>query len=149
MKYHIVEEDGFCLIKVSGETRKNEAVIARDGLSPYLKEKGIKVIMDMKELGRFEPGTLVGVLNGIRKEVNLLRGDLKLYSYLIRGDYKNVLIDSGVDRNFSRLQKSLLTLRLKVMDIDIVINTHLIWETTALKLCIPLDILPVRSASMN
>jgi len=80
VKYHIVEEDGFCLIKVSGETRKNEAVIARGGLSPYLKEKGIKVIMDMKELGKFEPVALVGVLNGIRKEVNLLRGGLKLCS---------------------------------------------------------------------
>ena len=31
MKYHIVEEDGFCFIKVSGETRKNEAVMARGG----------------------------------------------------------------------------------------------------------------------
>lgn len=50
--------------------------------------------------------------------------DASSHSYLIRGDYKNVLIDSGVDRNFSRLEKSLLTLRLKVMDIDIVINTH-------------------------
>jgi len=80
VKYHIVEEDGFCFIKVSGETRKNEAVMARGGLSPYLKEKGIKVIMDMEELGKFEPITLVGVLNGIRKEVNLLRGDLKLCS---------------------------------------------------------------------
>ena len=46
------------------------------------------------------------------------------HSYLIRGDYKNVLIDSGVDKNFSKLQKSLLTLGIKIKDIDIVINTH-------------------------
>ena len=46
------------------------------------------------------------------------------HSYLIRGDYKNVLIDSGVDKNFSKLQKSLLTLGHKIRDIDIVINTH-------------------------
>jgi len=46
------------------------------------------------------------------------------HSYLIRGDYKNILIDSGVDKNFSKLQKSLLTLGLKIRDIDIVINTH-------------------------
>jgi hypothetical protein len=32
----------------------------------------------MKELEKFELGTLVGVLNGIRKEVNLSRGGLKL-----------------------------------------------------------------------
>ena len=46
------------------------------------------------------------------------------HSYLIRGDYKNILIDSGVDNNFSKLQKSLLMLGLKIRDIDIVINTH-------------------------
>ena len=74
MKYDIVEEDGFFLIKISGETRKNEAVMAKGVLFSYLKEKGIKVIMDMRELEKFEPITLVGILNGIRKEVNLLRG---------------------------------------------------------------------------
>jgi glyoxylase-like metal-dependent hydrolase (beta-lactamase superfamily II) len=46
------------------------------------------------------------------------------HSYLIRGDYKNVLIDAGLDKNFSNLQKALLTIGLKVRDIDIVINTH-------------------------
>ena len=50
--------------------------------------------------------------------------DTSSHSYLIRGDYKNVLIDSGVDKNFFRLQKSLLKVRFKVRDIDIVINTH-------------------------
>ncbi|MBU1054369.1 MAG: MBL fold metallo-hydrolase [Proteobacteria bacterium] len=50
--------------------------------------------------------------------------DTSSHSYLIRGDYKNVLIDSGVDRNFSKLQEYLLAIRLKVSDIDIVINTH-------------------------
>ena len=55
----------------------------------------------------------------------LIRGeDTSSHSYLIRGDYKNLLIDSGVDKNFSRLRKSLLTLGLKLRDIDIVINTH-------------------------
>jgi len=49
----------------------------------------------------------------------LIRGeDTSSHSYLIRGDYKNLLIDSGVDKNFSRLQKFLLTLGLKVRDID-------------------------------
>jgi len=46
------------------------------------------------------------------------------HSYLVKGDYKNVLIDSGLDRNFSKLQKSLLSLGLKIRDVDIVINTH-------------------------
>jgi glyoxylase-like metal-dependent hydrolase (beta-lactamase superfamily II) len=50
--------------------------------------------------------------------------DTSSHSYLIRGDYKNILIDSGVDKNFLKLQKSLLTLGIKIRDVDIVINTH-------------------------
>lgn len=46
------------------------------------------------------------------------------HSYVIRGDYKNVLIDSGEDEGFSRLQAGLAAIGLKVRDIDIVINTH-------------------------
>jgi glyoxylase-like metal-dependent hydrolase (beta-lactamase superfamily II) len=55
----------------------------------------------------------------------LLQGkDGGSHSYFIRGDYKNVLVDSGLDKNFSTLQMSLLTLGVKVRDIDIIINTH-------------------------
>jgi glyoxylase-like metal-dependent hydrolase (beta-lactamase superfamily II) len=55
----------------------------------------------------------------------LIKGEeASSHSYLIKGDYKNLLIDSGVDRNFPKLQKSLLALGLKVRDIDIVVNTH-------------------------
>lgn len=46
------------------------------------------------------------------------------HSYFIRGDYKNVLIDPGLDKNFSKLQNALLTIGIKMRDIDIVINTH-------------------------
>jgi len=55
MKYHIVEEGGFFFIKIPGETRKNEAILAKRMLSSYFKEKGIKVIMDLKELEKYEP----------------------------------------------------------------------------------------------
>jgi Zn-dependent hydrolases, including glyoxylases len=46
------------------------------------------------------------------------------HSYIIKGDYANILIDSGVDTNFPVLQESLLKIGLKIKDIDIVINTH-------------------------
>jgi len=46
------------------------------------------------------------------------------YTYIIKGDYTNILIDSGVDTNFLALQKSLVRVGLKIRDIDIVINTH-------------------------
>jgi glyoxylase-like metal-dependent hydrolase (beta-lactamase superfamily II) len=61
----------------------------------------------------------------LQTNIFLIRGeDGGSHSYLIRGDYKNVLVDSGLDRSFAKLQKSLLTLGVKIMDIDIVINTH-------------------------
>ena len=46
------------------------------------------------------------------------------HAYLLRSDYKNVLIDSGVDKNFTDLRQSLLLIGIKIRDIDIVINTH-------------------------
>ncbi|MBL0717175.1 MAG: MBL fold metallo-hydrolase [Desulfosarcina sp.] len=46
------------------------------------------------------------------------------HAYLLRSDYKNVLIDSGVDKNFTDLRQSLLFIGIKIRDIDIVINTH-------------------------
>ena len=61
----------------------------------------------------------------LRPSIFLLRGvDTGSHSYLIRGDYKNALIDPGLDRTFSELQKSLLVLGIKIRDIDVVINTH-------------------------
>ena len=80
MKYHIVENAGFFHIKISGDTRKNEALQAKRAFSIYFKERGIRVIMDLKELQKFEPITLLEVLNGIRKEINFLGGCLKLCS---------------------------------------------------------------------
>jgi glyoxylase-like metal-dependent hydrolase (beta-lactamase superfamily II) len=61
----------------------------------------------------------------IQQGIYLLEGEGKgSHNYLIRGSYRNVLIDSGLDQNFLFLQEQLLSLRLKVRDIDVVINTH-------------------------
>ena len=98
MKYHIVEEGGFFLIKISGEPRKNEALPARRMLSPYLKEKGIRVIMDLKELEKFEPITILGVLNSIRKDIDLLRGCLKLCS--LKTEILNYFRENRLDHVF-------------------------------------------------
>lgn len=80
MKYHIIKTEGLLLIKISGDTRKNEALPAKKLLSRHLREPGMKVIVDMAKLSRVEPMILVGVLNAIRKEVRLSNGDLKLRS---------------------------------------------------------------------
>lgn len=80
MKYIIVKQEGLIVIKVSGKTRNNEPLLARRILSRYLRERGIRVILDLKEIEGGEPIALVGLLNSIRKEIGLLRGDLKLCS---------------------------------------------------------------------
>lgn len=80
MKYHISKTQGLLLIKISGDTRKNEALPAKKLLSRHLREQGMKVVVDMAELNRVEPMMLAGVLNAIRKEVRLSNGDLKLRS---------------------------------------------------------------------
>jgi glyoxylase-like metal-dependent hydrolase (beta-lactamase superfamily II) len=46
------------------------------------------------------------------------------HGYVIKGNYMNVMIDSGSDQNFSALQRGLLQIGLKVKDINLVINSH-------------------------
>jgi anti-anti-sigma factor len=80
MKYYLTNDNDFFIIKISGQTKKNEAIQVKSILSSYIKERGIRVIVDLKELEKFEPITLLGVLNGMRKEVDLLGACLKLCS---------------------------------------------------------------------
>lgn len=80
MKYLVIEEDDFLLIKLSGKARKNEAVLAKRKLANVVKGKNLKVIMDFKELEKAEPLVLLGVVNSLKKEIGLLRGGLKLCS---------------------------------------------------------------------
>ncbi|MBW2052973.1 MAG: hypothetical protein JRI85_12150 [Deltaproteobacteria bacterium] len=98
MKYHIVEDAGFFLIKISGEPRKNEAIFAKRVLSTYLKGRGIRVIIDLKGLEKFEPITLLGVLNGVRKEIDLLGGNLKLCS--LKPEMLNYFRENRLDQFF-------------------------------------------------
>ena len=46
------------------------------------------------------------------------------HSYVIQGDYMNVMIDSGSDQNFPVLEHGLRHIGLKVRDINLVINSH-------------------------
>ena len=98
MKYHIVKDNDFFIIKISGQTKKNEALQVKSILSSYIKERGIRVIMDLKELEKFEPITLLGVLNGMRKEVDLLGGCLKLSS--LNPEILNYFKENRMDQFF-------------------------------------------------
>jgi hydroxyacylglutathione hydrolase len=46
------------------------------------------------------------------------------HSYVIKGDYMNVMIDSGSDQNFPVLERGLRQIGLKVRDINLIINSH-------------------------
>lgn len=78
MKYQVIDERGYLLIKISGEIRDNESLLVKKMLSPCLNREEISVVLDLNELVRFKPVALVSVLNGIKKEVDLSRGQLKL-----------------------------------------------------------------------
>ena len=61
----------------------------------------------------------------LRPKIFRLKGvDKSSHSYLIKGEDKNLLIDSGAEANFPRLEKLLLEVGLKPTDINIIINTH-------------------------
>ena len=68
---------------------------------------------------------MTGKIEEIQQGIYLLEGVGKgSHHYLIRAAYRNVLIDSGLDQDFLCLQEQLLSLGLKVRDVDLVINTH-------------------------
>ncbi len=46
------------------------------------------------------------------------------HSYVIKGDYMNVMIDSGSDQNFLVLERGLRKIGMKVRDVNLVINSH-------------------------
>ena len=46
------------------------------------------------------------------------------HSYVLKGDYMNVMIDSGSDQNFPVLQRGLQQIGMKIRDVHLVINSH-------------------------
>ena len=80
MKYKVINENDHLLIKISGDTIKNEALYIKRQLFPYLRKVGIMVIVDLSGLERFEPVIILGVLNSIKKEISLNNGELRLCS---------------------------------------------------------------------
>ena len=80
MDYQFVYDDDFLVIKLSGSTEVNERLSVKEHLAPYLQASNQKVIVDLE--GMNEPGGvyIVGVLNTIRKEFQLLDGEVKVCS---------------------------------------------------------------------
>ena len=80
MNYEFVYEEDFLIIKLSGSAEVNERLLARESLTPYLQKSHQKVIIDLENLSENGGVYVVGVLNTIKKEIQLLDGEVKLCS---------------------------------------------------------------------
>jgi anti-anti-sigma factor len=98
LKYTISQGKDYLVIKVSGGSRNNEALVAKKALSPHLQAKGVRVLIDLGGLGQFDLASLLGVLSSIRKEVNLRGGELRLCS--LDPDARKYFAENGFDRIF-------------------------------------------------
>jgi anti-anti-sigma factor len=78
MNYEFVCEEGFLIMKLSGAAGLNERLSVKKRLTPYLDQSCKNVIVDLKGLGESDGVRVLGVLNTIKKEFELLGGEIKL-----------------------------------------------------------------------
>ena len=80
MHYRFIYEEDFLIIKLSGSAEVNERLLSKESLVPYLQQSHQKVIIDLENLEENDGVYIVGVLNTIKKEFQLLGGEVKLCS---------------------------------------------------------------------
>jgi anti-anti-sigma factor len=80
MNYEFEHEKDFLIIKLSGSTSINERLLVKKHLTPYLQQPDQKIIVDLEGLNETEGVYILGVLNAIKKEFQLLGGEVKLCS---------------------------------------------------------------------
>jgi anti-anti-sigma regulatory factor len=80
MDYEFVYEEEFLIIKLSGSAEVNERLSVKQHLVPYLQGSYQKVIVDLEGLDEPEGVYIVGVLNTLKKEFQLLDGEVKFCS---------------------------------------------------------------------
>ncbi|MCI0484112.1 MAG: STAS domain-containing protein [candidate division NC10 bacterium] len=79
MTYNVSQHEGWVILRLKGKARNNEPIRAKRHLLPWLSVSGVRVVVDvggLQELGVWERG----LLNSLRKEVDLLNGTLRLCS---------------------------------------------------------------------
>jgi len=80
MNYKFLYSEDFLIIKLSGIAGVNERLSVKEYLTPHIRESFQKVIVDMEGLDESEGVYILGVLNTIKKEFQLLGGGVKLCS---------------------------------------------------------------------
>jgi anti-anti-sigma factor len=80
MNYEFRYQEGFLIIKLSGTVGANERLMTKQFLLQSLRRSYKKIIVDLAGLRGGEAVYCVGVLNTIKKEVQLMSGEMKLCS---------------------------------------------------------------------
>jgi len=86
-----------------------------------VKEKPMDPLMQTKDEVQSEPAEVIELAPGIYQLRSEKPGS---HVYLIKGDTKNILIDTGVAKKFSALKRRLTKLGLYVRGINLIILTH-------------------------
>jgi anti-anti-sigma regulatory factor len=79
MDYEFVDDGDFLIIKLSGSTEVNERLFVKEHLAPYLKPNQ-KILVDLEGLKETEGVYLFGILNTVKKEVQLMGGEVRFCS---------------------------------------------------------------------
>jgi len=78
MQFKFTNCGEFLIIKLSGATSPNERLLSKQSLVAQLQEPHLKAIVDLSDLREHGGPYLLGMLNMIRKEIQILGGEMKL-----------------------------------------------------------------------
>jgi anti-anti-sigma regulatory factor len=79
MNYEFVHDEEFLIIKLSSFAEVNERLFVKEHLAPYLKPNQ-KILVDLEGLKETEGVYLFGILNTVKKEVQLMGGEVRFCS---------------------------------------------------------------------
>jgi anti-anti-sigma regulatory factor len=113
MNYEFFYEEDFLIIRLAGTAKVNDRLFVEDHLAPYLTQSRPKVIIDLANLNGKGDVFIAGVLNTIKKKVQLLGGEVKLCS-LEPGLYR-YLQDNRLDKIFD-IGQSIGEMKAKFME---------------------------------
>jgi anti-anti-sigma factor len=102
MNYEFVYEEDFLIIKLSGSTGVNERLLVKEHVASHLQQPNQKVIVDLEGLNETEGVYLLGVLNTIKMEFQLMGGEVKLCS--LRPSLYRYFKENRLDRIFDIVQ---------------------------------------------
>ncbi|MGZ9262493.1 MAG: MBL fold metallo-hydrolase, partial [Candidatus Binatia bacterium] len=70
-------------------------------------------------------GQMPDAVNELNPGIFQIRGlNGSSHSYVLKGNYMNVMIDTGSDQNFPVLERGLRHIGMKVRDVNLVINSQ-------------------------